>query len=179
MSQVKTRQTTCCPVFGLPEKLPVSQLPTYNDVMKYYLFIRYELKPDKTTKEPTVHDISERLATEILDIWRKASLPTVSFKRVLQLIRSYHEKYRRLLKPYQDRRTNKKYQEKITEFVTESQRLFDICSCKCKLTNSKCTCSKDSRVPKEEVSFLIDQRTTRKMMIGGVDLVATVKNMKK
>lgn len=179
MSQIKTRQTTCCPVFGLPEKLPVSQLPTYNDVMKYYLFIRYELKPDKTTKEPTVHDISERLATEILDIWRKASLPTVSFKRVLQLIRSYHDKYRRLLKPYQGRQTNKKYQEKITEFVTESQRLFDICSCKCKLINSECTCSKDSRVPKEEVSFLIDQRTTRKMMIGGIDLVATVKNMKK
>ncbi|XP_060801595.1 uncharacterized protein LOC132902031 [Amyelois transitella] len=178
MSQVKTRNTTCCPVFGLPEKLPLSQLPTYNAVMKNYLFIKYELKPDKTTKEPTVHDISERLTTEILDIWRKASLPTVSFKRVLKLIRTYHDKYRGLLKPYQGRKMNKKYQQKIAEFVTESQRLFDVCSCKCKLI-SECTCSKDNRVPREEVSFLLDQRTTRKMMIGGVDLVATEKNIKK
>lgn len=178
MSQVKTRKETCCPVFGLPEKLPVSQLPTYNAVMKYYLFIKYELKLSKTTKEPTVHDISQRLATEILDIWQKASLPTVSFKRVLQLIRSYHDKYRCLLKPYQGRQTNEKYQEKINKFVTESQRLFDVCSCKCKVI-SECDCSKNSRVSKEGVCFLLDQRTTRKMMIGGVDLVATVKNMRK
>ncbi|KAL4720314.1 hypothetical protein ACJJTC_013568 [Scirpophaga incertulas] len=81
MSQVKTRQTTSCPVFGLPEKLPVSQLPTYSEVMKYYIFIKYQLKTDKTTKEPTVHDISEILAEEILTIWQKASLPTVSPKK--------------------------------------------------------------------------------------------------
>ncbi|CAG4988526.1 unnamed protein product [Parnassius apollo] len=178
MSQVKTRQKTSCPVFGLPEKLPVAQLPTYNDVMKNYLFIKYELKPDKKTKEPTIHDISERLAQEVLEIWRKASLPTVSLKRVLQLIRSYHDKYRSLMKPYRGRQLNKKYQEKINTFITESHRLFDVCSCKCKLI-SDCTCSKDSRVPKEEIKFLLDQRTTRKMMIGGVDLVTTVKNKRK
>ncbi|CAG9792722.1 unnamed protein product [Diatraea saccharalis] len=178
MSQVKTRQTTSCPVFGLPQKLPVSQLPTYNDVMKYYLFIKYQLKPDNTTKEPTVHDISEILAQEILDIWQKASLPTVSRKRVLQLIRAYHDKYRRLMKPYHGRQTNKNYQQKINTFTAESHTLFDICSCKCKLI-SNCSCSRDSRVPKEEINFLLDQRTTRKMMIGGVDLAATIKKKKK
>lgn len=178
MSQIKTRQTTSCPVFGLPEKLPVSQLPTYNDVMKYYLFIKYELKTDKTTKEPTVHDISEKLAQEVLDIWQKASLPTVSRKRVLQLIRVYHDKYRSLMKPYHGRQTNINYQQKINTFTAESHRLFDICSCKCKLI-SNCSCSKDSRVPKEEIFFLLDQRTARKMMIGGVDLAATIKNKKK
>lgn len=178
MSQVKTRQSTSCPVFGLPEKLPVSQLPTYNDVMKYYLYIKYELKTDKTTKEPTVQEISERLAQEVLDIWQKASLPTVSRKRVLQLIRAYHDKYRSLMKPYQSRQTNKNYKQKIDTFKAESHRLFDICSCKCKLI-SNCSCLKDSRVPKDEIIFLQDQRTTRKMMIGGVDLVATLKNKKK
>ncbi|KAL4712991.1 hypothetical protein ACJJTC_012061 [Scirpophaga incertulas] len=178
MSQVKTRQTTSCPVFGLPEKLPVSQLPTYSDVMKYYIFIKYQLKTDKTTKEPTVHDISEILAEEILTIWQKASLPTVSRKRVLQLIRTYHDKYRSLMKPYHGRQTNINYQQKINTFTAESHRLFDICSCKCKLT-SNCSCLKNSRVPKEELPFLLDQRTTRKMIIGGVDLAATIKNKKK
>ncbi|PZC84565.1 hypothetical protein B5X24_HaOG204595 [Helicoverpa armigera] len=66
MLQVKTRQMSSCPASGLPEKLPVSQLPTYNDIMKYYLVIKNELKPDITTKEPTVHEISERLAQEVL-----------------------------------------------------------------------------------------------------------------
>lgn len=178
MSQVKTRQTMTCPVFGLPEKLPVSKLPTYSDVMKNYLFIKYELKPDKTTKEPTVHDISERLAMEVLEIWERASLPTVSLKRILQLIRSYHDKYRSLMKPYQGRKNNANYQEKIDRFIADSHRLFDICCCKCKLI-SNCACSKDSRVPKEEIMFLIDQRTKRKMMIGSVDVAATIKNKKK
>lgn len=130
MSQVKTRKTTSCPVFGLPQKLPASQLPTYNDVMKNYLYIKHELKPDNTTKEPTVHEISEKLADEVIKIWQKSSLPTVSVKRVLQLIRAYHDKYRSLMKPYLGRQTNVKYQEKINTFISESHRLFDICSCK-------------------------------------------------
>lgn len=178
MSQVKTRQMSSCPVFGLPEKLPVSQLPTYNDIMKYYLFIRHELKPDITTKEPTVHEISERLAQEVLEIWQKSSLPTVSFKRILQLIRVYHDKYRCLMKPYRGRQTNIKYQEKINKFISDSHSLFDICICKCKVI-SDCNCPKECRIPKVEVDFLLDQRTTRKMMIGGVDVATTAKNKKK
>lgn len=178
MYQVKTRQTTSCPVFGFPEKLSLSQLPTYNDVMKNYLFIKHELKPDKKAKEPTVHEISERLAHEVLEIWKKTLLPTVSINRILRLIRSYHDKYRSLLKPYQGRKTDKNYQEKINKFITESHTLFDICSCKCKLI-SNCNCIKGSRVAKEEISFLLDQRTTRKMMIGGVDVIATIKYKKK
>lgn len=120
MSQVKTRQMSSCPVFGLPEKLPVSQLLTYKDIMKYYLFIKHELKRDLTTKEPTVHEISERLAQEVLEIWQKSSLPTVSFKRILQLIRVYHDKYRCLMKPYRGRQTNIKYQEKNNKFISLS-----------------------------------------------------------
>lgn len=53
-------------MFGLPENLPVSELPIYNDVMKHYSLIKYELEPNKTTKKPTNHYISERFAQEIL-----------------------------------------------------------------------------------------------------------------
>ncbi|KAJ4451238.1 hypothetical protein ANN_02699 [Periplaneta americana] len=34
----------------------------YHDVMKYYLWIKNELKPDFKSKEPTVGEISERVA---------------------------------------------------------------------------------------------------------------------
>lgn len=169
---------TSCPVFGFPEMLLVSQLATYNDIMKNYLYIKHELKPYKATKEPTIHEISERLAQEVLEIWQESSLPTASVKRILQLIRSYHDNYRRLIKPYQGRQTNIKYQEKTNTFISESYSLFDICSCKCKVI-SNCNCVEGSPVPKKEVNFLLDLRRTRKIMIGGVDVVATVKNKKK
>lgn len=82
------------------------------------------------------------------------------------------------MKPYQNRQTNNNYQEKVKKFNDESQRLFDISSCKCKLI-SNCRCEQKCRVPKNEINFLIDQRTTRKMMIGGVDIIACIKAMKK
>ncbi|KAL3288262.1 hypothetical protein HHI36_002711 [Cryptolaemus montrouzieri] len=45
--------------------------------------MRHELKPHKTTKQPTVNEISERLAHEIIKIWPKTSLPTHKFKAPL------------------------------------------------------------------------------------------------
>lgn len=178
MTQVTTRQMTNCPVFGTPETLPCSQLPTYYDVMKYYLLIKQELKPDKSSKEPTVQEISERVATRILEIWHKSSLPTVSLKRILQIIRAYHEKYRKLMKPFKGRQSSENFKEKIKKFKEDSQKLFDISSCKCVIVDD-CTCEKSSRIPKQEINFLVDQRTTRKMIIGGIDVITTKKIQKK
>lgn len=63
---------------------------------------------------------SQILAQEVLDIWQKASLKTGSRKRILQLIRAYHDKYRSLMKPYHGRQTNINYQQKFNTFTAES-----------------------------------------------------------
>lgn len=174
MAQIKTRKKTNCPIFGTPKELWPNKLPTYHDVMKYYLFIKQEFKPERTSKEPTVLEISERVAIEIRQIWEKASIPVIIHKRVLQMIRAYHDKYRNLTKPYKKRQGSENYKNKIRIFQENSRRLFDICSCKCKnIGNSMCTCEKNRRVPKRETAFLIDQRTERKMIIGSIDLVTT------
>ncbi|PZC80570.1 hypothetical protein B5X24_HaOG214388 [Helicoverpa armigera] len=78
------------------------------------------------------------------------------------------------MKPYRGRQTDIKYQDKICKFISDSHSFFDICSCKCKVI-SDCNCPKECRIPKKEVDFLLDQRTTRKMMIGGVDVATTAK----
>ena len=52
-------------------------------------------------------------------------------------------------------------------------KLFDICKCKCnisedvKIFNGKvsCGCQWEDQIPKEEISFLVDQRTERKMIL--------------
>ena len=73
-------------------------LLTYEDVMKHYLFVKHELKPTKSTKEPTVSQISETVARVIEGLWTKSSIPVISHKRTLQMIRSYHDKYQKLMK---------------------------------------------------------------------------------
>lgn len=121
---------------------------------------------------------SEIIAAKVKEIWDKASLPTVSHKRILQLIRDYHEKYRCLMKPYKERKNGSSYQEKIQKFKDDSLKLFDICSCKCKDSNL-CSCEKSARVPKKEIHFLTDQREERLMFVGSVDVVTTAKNIKR
>jgi hypothetical protein len=73
-----TRKKLRCPIFGAPMELTVHDhvmLPTYYDVMKYYIWTKYRLKPSACYKDPTVAEISERFAATIEHLWHKASVP--------------------------------------------------------------------------------------------------------
>ncbi|KAK9876090.1 hypothetical protein WA026_011197 [Henosepilachna vigintioctopunctata] len=83
------------------------------------------------------------------------------------MIKSYHAKCKNLLKSLK-----RLSEEKIQDFHRNSERLFDLSSCKCK-DLELCKCSKDQKIPKEERAFLIDQRTEREMIIGTVDLLTS------
>jgi len=108
----KTRTTTMCPVFGTTHKLFGIVLPTYESVMKSYMWWKHELIPTADTKEPTVAEICERVSVETEKIWQTASIPVISNKRVSQLIRAYHDTYRKLVKPYKGRHNDKYYLSK-------------------------------------------------------------------
>ena len=47
-SRPVTRKMVKCPVFGSPEELTDTStvLPTYKGVMKYYLWLKHDLKPN-------------------------------------------------------------------------------------------------------------------------------------
>lgn len=168
-----TRKSTNCPIFGAPEEINENQLPTYKEVMKYYNLIRHRLKLENNSKkEPSINEISEVVLCKIEYLWRKASLPIVSHNRGMQLIKSYHAKCKNLLKSLK-----RLSEEKIQDFHRNSEKLFDVSSCKCK-DLELCKCSKDQKIPKEERAFLIDQRTERKMIMGTVDLLTTKRKKK-
>ena len=166
-----TRKKLECDIFGSPSEIPRATLPTYYDVMKYYLWVRNNIKPKNCSKEPTIADVSEIVANDIEALWKKASIPTVTHTRVLQLIRCYHDKYTALLK-YPINKRNQNYKVKTEVFRKDSKKLFDIASCKCTLLSS-CSCGKPFRIPVQEHEFLTDQRGPRTMIIGGVDVVET------
>lgn len=172
-----TRQDIECPLIGAPADFKCNLLPSKVDVLKCYLWTRYNLKPPNSGKEPTVFEISNVLSDKILSLWQKASIPTVTRKRVSQLIKTHHDKYLKLLR-YPEVKKNDSYKIRVQEFQIENTRLFDISACKCEILE-QCSCDKEKKVPKNEWGFLLDQRGPRKMIIGNIDVKETSKLINK
>ena len=94
--------------FGNYNKLKENVLPTHEDVMKCFLYKRFTLQ-EKSKKDPSAKCISNELASEIEEIWNKASLPCVTETRIVKLIMDYHFKYRILQKQMKGRKYNPSY----------------------------------------------------------------------
>ena len=164
-----TRQDSLCPVYGKPSQLERSCLPTFGDVMRAVNWERFNRKT--TRQEPKWTDVSKCIATHLEEIWSTASIPTVSTKRILDMLTAYYHKFKNIMKPYKGRSHDQKYQEKLTKFRDESKNLFDIAACKC--FGGDCNCPAIKKVPKREIEFLNDQRNERKMRIGPIDVTTT------
>lgn len=170
----KPERLSECVIFGNACELSDTVLPTYSDVMKHYLYERRILKRN-SNKDPSVSDISNVISRKLKDIWIKSSIPSVSQERVKKMIVDYHHKYRALLKHMKGRKESVPFKKKVDEFRSKAEStLFDISACKCR-SFTDCDCERMRKVPKEEQLFLNDQRTTRKMAIGGVDTKSTKK----
>ena len=79
------------------------------------------------------------------------------------------------------------YLKKLADFEKQCHELFDICACKCKFlfdatveeeniprmdhwrTKLICSCPISARIHPKELKLLFDQRSKRRMRIGGVD----------
>lgn len=164
------RSNVLCPVFGSATELPGNILPSYEDIMKYYLWTIHFDCPNKDL----VRNTSETVALKVEETWRNASIPIIEHRVVVKRIQEYHKKYRNLLKPYKARKNVESYKKKIKKFVDESKRLFDIATCKCANQNV-CVCERTRKIPTSERNFLNDQRSDKKMIIGGVDVATSQK----
>lgn len=159
----KTRKDSSCPVFGGPENLKDNVLPTYKDIIKGYLWVRNDLMWLSNGKDPSVKDICEIIANDVIKLWNKASIPIISRKQIISRLTHYYHKYKQM----------KKYRvaKNKTEFYEDATRnLFDIATCKC-IWAEFCKCS--TKIPKNELEFLKDQRGSRKMYIGSIDIGTT------
>lgn len=56
---VITRKCINCPIFGAPSDLPGTTLPTFEDIIKCYLYVKKDLTVHPKSNGPTVSKISE------------------------------------------------------------------------------------------------------------------------
>lgn len=111
-----TRSKVECPIFGSPIDLNYLALLTIEEMLRCYLFIRYEIKYNKQCgKEPSFVEVCNELVPKIANIWKTASIPTVSRDRIVQLIRKYHDKYLSLIRHPKSKR-NMQYELKVNSF---------------------------------------------------------------
>ncbi|CAH1099223.1 unnamed protein product [Psylliodes chrysocephalus] len=153
----KTRSAIECPIFGEPKDLVCLVLPTFWDIMNYFLWVRHNLEQERVNRNLLVSETSEIVAQKIEEIWKSASVPTVSHQRIPALIKEYQKKRKDLLKPHQQRKDVPSYKSKIEAFIKDNQRLFDFAACKCAEFES-CSYLKPNKVLLRERPFLKDQR---------------------
>lgn len=176
---MQSRSSVLCPVFGAPTELSCHILPTYEDVMKYYLWVRNDCKVKLNNVNPSVSVVADKVAERIEEIWRTASLPFISRQRIVQRIRTYNEKYKKIKKHlFRKAFPLTTLEMKLKTFQKDSKKLFDISTCKC-VSFDQCSCPKSKRIPEIERTFLIDQRTFRQMSIGRLDMKTTEKLKKR
>lgn len=165
------------PLFDNICDLKGSQLPTYQDIIKCFLWQQWQLKQESKDNAPK-SKISELIGMKVIKIYNSASIPTISVQQINAKIVEYYEKYRKLLKPYKSRKSVPSYLAKLNSFVDHSNSLFEFCACKC-VDFDNCSCPKDKKIPVLERNFILDQRNERKMFIGNIDKIETSKMIKK
>ena len=72
------------------------------------------------------------------------------------------------MRSHKSRSESAYFKKKVRAFLNESNRMFDLSSCKC-VNFANCNCAKEKQVPQIEQSFLSDQRDPRRRFIGSID----------
>lgn len=164
-------------VLGKDCEMPEYKLPTVLDVLKYYLFLMRKGKLEKN-KFPSFNEVGHQVVENVQQIWVKASIPTINSRAVLKRLKVKVEEYNNLEKSYKRDKDSVKYNMKKNIFYENIEKIFDIASCRCP-SFDVCRCPVGIKVPELEQDFLLDQRSTRRMCIAGVDKKTTVKLQKK
>ena len=155
-----------CPFFGKAKLMDENTLPTKADVIRHFLYIKHVDKIRFRKK------IVDPMILFLKNVWDKASIPSLSMQHIDNLIKKMLDFYDNLVYDHnRNRQLTISHKENVDKFINDCQNLFDIATCKCYV--NKCVCSIERKVFPLELSFLQDQRTERKMVIGPVDTKMT------
>jgi len=150
-------------------KLAGNVLPTTREVLEHYYYIRQVLMdtdPNFLTSVPSFSDVQDLVQAEVKALWEKASLPIVNSKSVQNKLKRVFERFAAARK-----RAKKLKSLSVDEEWLDS--LFDISTCRCDISETcqtykdrcLCSCKFESRIPATEIKFLLDQRSTRQMIL--------------
>ena len=87
-----------CPILGQVAELSATMLPTIEDVFKYYVYVQQKVTSDGHGKHPAASVIMENVASKVESLWLRASIPTVTRMRVIEMIKCHYKKYMALKK---------------------------------------------------------------------------------
>lgn len=194
--KVTTRKDFECPILGNARDFPNNKLPNYEDVLLCCFQVRYEMSLYTNNKKVSFSEVANTVATKIMNLYSKASIPSVTKERIVQLINKYHDKYYKIRKSYHRDINKADFKKKIDDFKRDSALLFDMAACKCpivvnctckktKLSECKCTisinchCEKANKIPAIELRFIYLQRRYGLGKIGSLDLEETRKLAKR
>ena len=174
MAKFSKRWALDCPIFGKPKDF-VRIFSTKEDIIKFLIYERWRLGSGTTgNKEPTFSSVSHFVCEKLQMLYSDASVPTVSKKRVIDMIHAYHKSYIDIKSVYKRVEKNIVTKARVEKFKEESRFLFIIAACKCS-TFTDCNYPKESKVPFKEQSFLADQRKKPLICIGSLNLQETKK----
>ena len=157
----------------IPCKLPSTVLPTNGDVIRAFYFIRkLSMREKDSNKVPSFNETKSVLIPDITSLWTHPNgcLPYVNNDRITHKIKSLIDEVIKMQAQPKNSLNSPAYIRKISAFNDNCGKLFDICTCdpdNYTLWQKKivCPCEFDRRVPVKELSFLLDQRSTRKQHI--------------
>lgn len=162
-----TRNITRHAIFGNACELPYNVLPTNEQVAQHFLHI-------KTRKNDTNKDKYKAVSEAVISLWNKASIPTIHPRSVMKRVET-------LISTGSELCRSKSSSTRQATFLSSMNSLFDIAACNCLISNDEstkqistsCKCPKHLKVPQQEQLFLLDQRNSRKMFIGSLDVEST------
>lgn len=146
MSRNKIKQCRVNEVFliGTPiDQLNQSILPTNHDVLSRLFYYNQVSKI-------TIKESCSKTSEEVLEIWKKASVPTILTSSIMKRILSLHKKWNLLHKNFKRKTTMQKNKENI--FSSDLKKLFDVSN-------------KEIILDPFTEKFLIDQRYERMLRI--------------
>lgn len=135
-------------LLGQPCLFSGQKLPTRSDVLRRLLLEFNESK----SKQVSLHSFRIKVGEEITEIWQKTKIPIIRNKTMLNKISRLIEEYKK--------QSKRKHRDALDNFAKQSDVLFDIAQCRC--LKNKCNCSVSSKIPKEFIEFIIDQRGQRR-----------------
>ena len=90
------RKPPDCPIFGTVKRMKLDMLPTIQNILEDYQWVRLDLR-EHPEREPKVIEIISVLVQKITDICSRASIPTVTVQRITKLLKDIHDQYLKLI----------------------------------------------------------------------------------
>ncbi|GBM47076.1 hypothetical protein AVEN_179800-1 [Araneus ventricosus] len=160
LSNLVLRAVNHCPIFNESSKdFDEVKLPTKKVDLLCCLEVRLQIGLEsESNKEPAFSTVARQVAIKLNIIWNKAPIPKVTHNRVIQLIIRCNDDCISIKKTSNCKTTVQKTKDdKLTSFIGQTSKLFDIAFCKC-ADFSGCTCPKNKKFHVPECQFLLDQR---------------------